>query len=250
MLLGTGATEIELSGPVNINGDLTLANGIMISLASTSLTSISGEFAINNASYLSTVSFGSLKNVGSLQLQTLPALSELEFGDGITSADNVLIEDTFLGSLAGLALTQVNDLIINQNRRLVTADLPLTNVTGGLAFTDNGQTFSINLPNLTTVSNLVVSNVTQIKLPALQTIEKSALFDTNYFSAVSAEVLQTCSGGLSIVNNPLLEQILVPQLGSVTGSLLITNNSEMRALGDFSNLKTIDDDMELRGNFT
>lgn len=108
----------------------------------------------------------------------------------------------------------------------------------------------LNLPDLTTINKLFIGNVTQIKLPSLQRIRSRATLDANYFTTFSALVLQSCGDDLSIVNNPLLESFLLPQLGSVEGSLLVTNNSQLRAIDGLGTLEAIGNNIELRGNFT
>lgn len=248
--LGTSITSVELSGPETISGDLRIANGYTISLQSITIKTISGTLSISNATALSTLSLGSLTSVGSLEIQDAPALSELGFDSGITSAETVHIEDTFLSSLDGLSLTQVVDFNLTNNMRLVSADLPLVNVSGTLSLIDNGLSFKVDLPDLVSVNNFYISNITQISLPALQTISGVTRIDTNYFESISAPVLQTCGNGLSIINNAELNSIVLDQLSSVTGSLLIANNSELNSINGLDGLKTISENVELRGNFS
>lgn len=250
MLIGTAVVAVDLSGPVHINGDLTVADGQLITLMSNSITSISGTLALQNVTYLSSLLFRSLTSVGNLHLQTVPSLFELGFDSGITSAETVIVEDTFLGSLGGLALNQVTDFTLVHNLRLVTLDISLVNVTGNLNFSDNGQSFRVNLPDLVTVNNLAISNVSQLKIPSLQTIQGGARLETNYFTSFSAPVLEICGGSLSIVDSPDLDNILLPQLSSVGGSLLITNNSDLTAITRLNDLKTIDEDVRISGNLT
>lgn len=247
--LGTDAISIELTGPEAINGDLRLANGYTISLQSTTIKTITGALSISNVTALSTLALRSLTSVGSLEFQTAPALSELNFDSGITSAETVHIEDTHLSSLNGLALTQVVDMNLTNNRRLQLADLPLVNVTGTLSLFNNGLNFQMELPNLISVNNVYISNITVIALPSLQNAAGVLRFDTNYFESMSAPDLQTCGDGLSIVNSAELKTINFPQLSSITGSLVIANNTELNSIDGLDALKTISENVELRGNF-
>lgn len=247
--LGINAISIELTGPEAINGDLRLANGYTISLQSTTIKTITGTLSISNVTALSTLALRSLTSVGSLDFQTAPALSELNFDSGITSAETVHIEDTQLSSLNGLALTQVVDMNLTNNRRLQLADLPLVNVTGTLSLFNNGQAFQMELPNLISVNDVYISNMTVIALPSLQTVAGVLRFDTNYFESMSAPDLQTCGNGLSIVNSIELKNINFPQLSSITGSLVIANNTGLNFIDGLDALKTISENVELRGNF-
>lgn len=247
--LGISAVSIELTGPETINGDLRLADGPIISLQSTTIKTITGTLSISNVTALSTLSLSSLTSVGSLEIQTAPALSELSFGTGITSAETVHIENTFLTSLKGLALTQVVDLNLTNNRRLNIVDSPLVNVTGTLSFIDNGQALQMHLPDLVTVNNFYIRNITVITLPSLQNVAGVLRFDTNYFDSLSAPDLQTCGNGLSVINNAELQTINFPQLSSIIASLVIANNTVLNSIDGLNVLKTIGDNVELRGNF-
>lgn len=247
--LGINAISIELTGPETINGDLRLADGHTISLQSTTIKTITGALSISNATALSTLALKSLTSVGSIEIQGAPALVEFNFDSGITSAETVHIEDTFLGSLNGLALTQVVDFNLTNNGRLISNNLPLVNVTGTLSFIDNGPYFRLVLPNLTSVNDFYISNMSVITFPSLRNVAGALRFDTNYFESMSAPDLQTCGYGLSIVNDDVLETINFPKLSSIKGSLIIANNTKLHSMDGFNGLKTISDDVELRGNF-
>lgn len=240
---------IQLSGPASITGDLRLDNAILISFKSDSLQTIGGTLAVNNVTALSTLALGNLTSVGSLQMNFVPALSEFNFDHGITSAKSVSIANTSLSSLDGLAFTQIGDFTIARNLRLNLIDLPLVNSTGIFTLIDNGQAMKVNLPDLTTANELYISNVTQISLPTLQTISGTWNVDTNYFTELSAPVLQSCGDGLSIVNNAELDNFILPQLSTVTRTFLVANNSKLYVIGGLNDLSSVSNDIEFRGNF-
>lgn len=241
-------TVLDLSGPEKINGDLSLESLPLISLMSSSLTTVSGASTLHNLTALSSLSFTSLTSVGSIQWDTLPALSELPFDSGVTSAETVSIDDTLLSSLAGLELIQVNDLTLSNNRRLQSVGLPLRNLTGRLTISANGLPLRISFPDLVAVNNLAISNVSPLELPSLQTITGTAQFDTNYFSSIQAPDLTACGGSLSLINNPDLINISLPQLSSINGQLSIANNSELEKITrDLSSLKTVEGNVYIVG---
>ncbi|KAJ4424921.1 cell wall protein Ecm33 [Gnomoniopsis sp. IMI 355080] len=187
--------------------------------------------------------------IGEIQMNFVPDLYEFGFDSGVTSVKQVDIVDTSLASLDGLAFTEIVHLNLTQNERLNTVNLPLINSSGVLMFAENGEAMELNMPDLSTVNELFISSVAQIKLPSLQKIQSTAKFDTNYFTTFSAPFLQSCGGDLSIVNNPSLESFLLQQLSSVEGSLLVTDNSQLSIFAGFK-IESVGNDIELRGNFT
>jgi hypothetical protein len=226
-------STIDISGPRTITGDLiVLNNGVITSLTSSSLASVSGEFHMQNLTLLSTLSMLALESVGSISWTSLPALGQLTFGTpGVTTADSVTISDTFLSALTGIDLETVASMDINNNRRL----------------TD----FTTQLGNVSTIAEMTISNVTSFLTPSLAVVNGSARFDSNYFTSLSAPNLtSTKTGDISFVGNANLNNISYPELTSIGGGLLIANNTELQKINDFGSLKEVGGAVKLRGNFT
>lgn len=254
ILVSEGATGIiDLTGIQQIKGDLKcLDNGVITSLQSSTLSSISGAFELANLTGLSTLAFTSLSRVGTLSWKSLSALDTLTFGTpGLSTATSVVISDTFLSSLDGIDVTAVETLDINNNRRLTKLASKLSTLSNIFNLQANGLDLAVSMPNLIWIANMTVNNVSSFDVPSLQTVNGSARFDSNYFSSFSAPNLtSTKSGDISFIGNAALTNISVPQLTTIGGGLLIANNTALQKIDGFGKLKTVGGAVKLRGNFT
>lgn len=226
-------------------------NGAIITLASTSLASISGTFTLSNVTLLSTLSMPSLTSVGSIKWQSLPALNELTFTDGVSSADSVIISDTFLQTLDGIDLDSVGTMDINNNFRLTKFDTSLKNLSTSLNIQANGAELSVSMPNLIWIANMTIANVTKFSTPSLEIVNGSARFDSNYFTSFSAPNMTAASSGdISFINNADLTNISFPALKNVGGGLTIVNNTALEEIDDFPVLANVGGAIKLGGNFS
>lgn len=205
----------------------------LISLTAGSLTSISDVFTLNNLTALSTLSMTSLNSVGTIAWTTLPALSELTFTAGVETATNITISDTHLSTLAGLSdsLQTVGLLDLNNNGRLQTVDLALTTLTNNLILQANGQNLAVSLNSLVWAKDLTIANTTTFTAPALEVVNGSARFDSNYFTSFSApNFTKTETGDVSFINNADMTSLNLPALTNVGGGLTIVNNTAFQNL--------------------
>ncbi|KAJ9156173.1 GPI-anchored cell wall organization protein ecm33 [Pleurostoma richardsiae] len=247
----TGAT-IDLSGPSQITGDLTLLNnGAIVTLQSSTLGSIGGAFKLQNITVLSTLSFQSLESVGSISWQSLPALGSLTFGTpGVTTAKSVVISDTFLSSLDGIDLNTVALMDINNNRRLTEFSSQLGNLTDNLNIQANGLNLKVTLPNLIWISNMTIANVTSFSAPSLAVVNGSMRFDSNYFTSFAAPNLtETQTGDISFVSNSQLTNLSFPELTTIAGGFTVANNTKLTELTSFPKLEEVGGAIALRGSF-
>ncbi|CAK7205018.1 cell wall protein Ecm33 [Sporothrix eucalyptigena] len=247
----TDAT-LDFSGIDEIDGDLTLLNNNLVStLKSSSTTSITGAFHLQNLTTLSTLSFTELTSVGSINWVSLTALDVLTFTAGIKTASSIIVSDTFLSSLDGLDVESADTININNNRRLVSYTSSLGNVTDLLNINANGLDLQVSFPDLVWIANMTISNVSSFSVPSLQTVNGSMRFDSNFFESFSAPNLtSTTSGDISFVSNAELTNITVPQLTSIGGGFLIANNTAINKINGFNKLKTVGGAINMRGNFT
>lgn len=249
----TASGIIDLTGISQIKGDLkALDNGVITSLSSSTLSSISGAFELANLTGLSTLAFTGLSSVGTLSWKSLSALDTLTFGTpGLSTANSVVISDTFLSSLDGIDVTAVQTLDINNNRRLTKLTSKLSTLSNIFNLQANGLDLAVSMPNLIWIANMTVNNVSSFEVPRLTTVNGSARFDSNYFTSFSAPNLtSTKSGDISFIGNAALTNISVPQLTTIGGGLLIANNTALSKVDGFGKLKTIGGAVKLRGNFT
>ncbi|KAJ0109091.1 hypothetical protein N8I77_001781 [Diaporthe amygdali] len=252
LIPATSDPQIDLSGPGQIDGDLTLENnGAIISLSSTSLNSISGTFRLANVTLLSTLNLPSLTSVGTITWQSLPALNALSFTTGVSTAKTVTISDTFLQSLDGIDLESVGTMDINNNRRLTKFDTSIKNLTENLNIQANGAKLSVSMPNLIWIANMTIANVTEFSSPSLEVVNGSARFDSNYFESFMApNMTSTSSGDISFINNPQLTNITFSALKSLGGALTIVNNTALEEVTGFPDLAELGGAIKLGGNFS
>lgn len=254
ILVNTGASgQVDFPGLAQIKGDLIAESaGLLNGLSSSTLNSISGKFRLFNLTGLSSLSFTSLSNVGSIEWTSLTALDTLTLGTpGITTAKSILIADTFLPTLDGIDATSLTDLNINNNHRLVKWESPLSNLSNVMNFLANGNDLELSFPSLTWIANMTIFNVTSFAVPVLQTINGTATFETNPMDSFNAPNLtSTKFGSLNFVSNPKLKNITAPQLTSLAGAILIANNTALGKIDGFPKLKSVGGDVKLRGNFT
>lgn len=226
-------TTVDLGSVAKIEGSLTADSLALISLTAGSLKSISDTFTLNNLTALSTLSLTALTSVGTIAWTTLPALSELTFTAGVETATNITISDTHLSTLAGLSdsLQTVGLLDLNNNGRLQTVDLALTSLTDNLILQANGQNLAVSLASLAWAKELTIANTTTFTAPALQVVNGSARFDSNYFTELSLpNFTKTETGDVSFINNADMTSLNLPVLKDVGGGLTIVNNTAFQNL--------------------
>jgi len=252
VLVGTDASgTIDISGPEQITGDFIVENaGQLTTLSSSSIASIGGQFLLNNLTILSTLSMSDLTSVGSISWTALPALPQLTFTAVVKEAASVLITNTFLSTLDGINLDTVATLDINNNNRLKTFSTQVANITDGLNIDSNGQNLEVSFPNLIWAANMTLRNISSVSMPSLATVNGSLGFYGNYFTSVSAPNLTSIgSGSLAIVANADLANISMPLLKTIGGGDLIANNSALDAIS-FPALTTVGGAIDFSGNFT
>lgn len=244
--------EIDINGPTLLDGNFIAAdNRRILSLKSSSLSRITGDFRLRNVTALASLTFPILSTVGSITFQSLPALDVLTFTTGVTSARNVTISDTFLRNFDGLNFLTVGTMFVDNNRRLTAWTSPMTNITTELRLNANGDnTLAVSLPNLSWAGALTISNVTSFEVPKLQVVNGSARFDSNFFKSFTAPNLtSTSTQDISFVSNGALTNISMPALTSVAGGFLVANNTALQKIDGFPALKTVGGAVKFRGVF-
>ncbi|CAK7265422.1 cell wall protein Ecm33 [Sporothrix epigloea] len=247
----TDAT-LDFTGINVIDGDLTLLNNNIVStLKSGSTTKITGAFHLQNLTTLSTLAFTELTSVGSINWVSLTAIDVLTFNAGIKTASSITVSDTFLSNLDGLDVVSADTIDINNNRRLVSYTSSLGNLTKLLNINANGLNLQVSFPDLIWIADMTISNVSSFSVPALQTVNGSMRFDSNFFTTFNAPNLtSTQTGDISFVSNAQLKNITLPQLTSIGGGFLIANNTAQDQINGFGKLKSVGGAIDMRGNFT
>ena len=208
----------------------------MASLSGDSLSRIDDSFDLNNLQVLSTLNFPALVAVDTVNWSGLPNLQGLSFTAGLQEASTVSIQNTILGSLNGIDLQVVDNLIIANYLYLNQVSIQLGNVSTSLQVEANGKNFNINLPYLDWAYNRTFSNCSSVRIPSLAAVNGSLGFYTNYFSSVSAPRLTIVGGNLAVVDNNHLANLDMTGLTTVNGELNIVDNTELKAVSGFPRL--------------
>ncbi|RFU75994.1 cell wall [Trichoderma arundinaceum] len=245
------AGDLSIEGPKTLKGNLIINNATqLISISSSTITTIEGNFELDSLELLSSVNMQSLKTLNKLSMVKLPQLSTLTFGtSGVTKASSIQVTDTFLSDLSGLNINSVDTLTITNNNKLTSFDSDLVNITTLLSVTSNGNNMEINMTKLETAAEIQLSNVKSFVVPRLKKITQSLKFDTNpELVTFSAKNISTIGDSVTFINNKKLTNVSFPLLTSV-GDLTIQNNTALGAVEGFPKLQTVAGGVILRGNF-
>jgi hypothetical protein len=250
------AGDIILNGPETIGGDLTILNATAVtSFSSPSIAQIKGTFHLEDLTLLSTLSMGALTAVKAINFVSLPNLGSLTFSSTVTSAQSVTISNTFLGSLAGLNMTTVTTLQIDNNPHLTEFTSNIGNISNVATFNANGAGLAVSFPHLTWAENMTFRDVGSVDLPSLQVINGSLGFYENSLNIISLPNLTTVGsfatgvGSLAFVDNTALTNISLNALKSVGGADQIANNTILNAIA-FPALVDVGGAIDFSGNFT
>lgn len=252
----TASGTIGIDGPQQIRGNLTSQSaGGLVSLTSSTISSIGGEFRLFNLTFLSTLQFDALTSVKTIYWEALPALPSLSFSGPLSKADSVTISNTFLTTLSGINLNTVGTLQIDNNNNLKQFDTQIANITNAVNINANGNQLAVTFPNLIWAANMTFRNVSSIKIPSLATVNGSMGFYGNYMDSIAAPNLTSVGsfatgvGSLAIVANGKLANITFPALKSVGGADQIANNTALHAIA-FPALTSVAGAIDFSGNFT
>ena len=237
---------------------------------------IDGNFTINNAVKLSSISFGDLKEITGLQLggltvlselsmpqiQTiskmnltaLPALQQFSFGNtGVTQAQSVLITNTGLSSLKGLdKLDSIDSFNVNNNNALQNVSLSVSTIKNAIKIEANNGDQSgtaVSFPELQMAQNMTFRNCSSVELPSLANVSQYLGFYGNTFETFVAPNLTT-TGGLVFVDNTALGNISIPGLTAVNSTCQIANNTMLKKIDGIQKLSVITASLDFNGNFS
>lgn len=215
------------------------------------LNTITGTFSLTGLTVLSNLQMNSLSGVNSIYWVTLPQLQALNFGVGVTKANQVYISDTQLSSLSGIELQQVGNIDINNNFYLNTVNVNnLVNVTSAMSFSANGPSLDIALPNMLNAANLTFRNVTSVEMPSLANVPGAMGFYSDMFANFSAPNLTTIGQSLAFVDCSNLQSISFPSLTTIGGGFLLSHNPQLAAIDQFPSLTKIQGAIDFAGSFS
>ncbi|SPJ82141.1 related to sporulation-specific gene SPS2 [Fusarium torulosum] len=245
--------NVLIDGPKEIKGNFQAKGaGKLLGISSNTITTIGGNFELENLESLNTLGFSSLKSLGTLSFIKLPRLGELMFGTaGVTKIKNIRITDTFISDLSGLKVTSVESFQIDNNRKMNAFNSDLVNVTSELLIFDNGNdVMEITMNKLETAAEIQISSAKSFKVPALMEVTKSLKLNANpELKSFSAPNLTTITETLSLVDMNKLTNVSFPVLQEIGGGFNIQNNTKLQSIDDFPKLEKVTGGIELRGSF-
>ncbi|KAK6524311.1 hypothetical protein TWF694_005963 [Orbilia ellipsospora] len=255
LVLGPNLVTATINTIRTIKGDLIVANAVNLqTLIAPELASIEGTFNMTSLTVLGTLTFNSLKSVGQIYWQTLPALTTLGFAAQVTQADKVTITDTILESLDGINLVSVQQFNINNNRYLKEVTVQLTNITDSLAIEFNSPSVAASFPNLTWANNATFRSCGSVSLPVLASVNGSlGFFENTFESLVTPKLTEvgtgTGGGDITFANNTALTNVSMPLLTQIYGTLQFVNDSQVREITGFPKLSVVHGSIDISGEF-
>lgn len=259
---GTVDADLEISkdytGALILNGITTAAGSLIIqgatnltSFAAPDLLAIKGNLTITSCILLSDLALDELILVGDMKLEDLPNLQSLNFTSGLRTAGGISIVGTGLETLDGLEISSASDGInISANTALTDINFSsLTNTSGLFNIQANNPKMKVNLPSLAAVQDFTIENVSSFSMPGLYQASGQLLIAGSSIDNFSTGTLQT-GGSIMFIDNPLLNNISMPELTFLSGDLIITANEELKQITEFSSLTKVQGNINVTGDYT
>ncbi|GME34666.1 hypothetical protein GTA08_BOTSDO01114 [Neofusicoccum parvum] len=241
--------DLALNDIQAITGTLVAYNVTELSgLSADSLEEV-GTFELEGLTVLMSLNFPKLSKVGGIEWANLPALSQLSFTSGINEASSVRIQNTFLSSLDGIELEEVDDLFVANNNYMQDVSVGITHVNNALTLSGNGDELKVSFPILEWAQNITLRNVSTISMPSLSSLNGSLGLYGNKVESLDFANLTTVDGSLSIVGNGNLANISIDRLSKVGGGFQIVDNPRINDLS-FPTLESVGGALDFSGNFS
>ncbi|GMM57441.1 hypothetical protein DAKH74_040570 [Maudiozyma humilis] len=239
-----------LANVKKLDGSLRLYNATdLVNFSADSLTVITGGLTLQELTVLNSASFGSLQQVDSITLLTLPAIDT--FITNLQKANNIQVSDTTLESVDGFStLKEVAELNINNNRNLASFNSSLQTVSDSLQISFNAESTQVSFNDLIWANNITLRDVESATFPKLETVNASLGFINNTIANISLAKLTKVGQTLSVTSNDELTYLDCSNLTSIGGGFVVANNTKLADISGFSNLQTIAGAVIVTGNFS
>ena len=247
---------MDFGGLGSIDGDLIAdtANNVA-TLTANSVQNITGQFKLNNMSALYTLNMQQLRGVGQgnsggINWQGLPLLQQVNFGNGLDSATGIDIENSQIQDLSPLNVKIANMVRVANNPSLTGLNWATTNATNftvaGNGLGSNG--INVTLNNLQGVTSLTIRNASSLSLPSLQQCANLFLVESGGLTSLDLPNM-TSTGGISVSNSPQLTNVSLPALQTCQGGLKLINNDNLGGTIQFPALTQLRGDLNITGAF-
>ncbi|CAI4055424.1 Ecm33p SKDI_02G1830 [Saccharomyces kudriavzevii IFO 1802] len=239
-----------LASVQEIDGSLTIYNATSLSsFSADSVKKITGDLNLKQLTILTSASFGSLQEVDSINLITLPAIAT--FSTDLQNANNIIVSDTALESVEGFStLKKVSVFNINNNKYLTSFQSSLQSVSDSLQFSSNGDNTTLAFDNLVWANNITLRDVNSVSFGSLQTVNASLGFINNTLPTLNLTQLNKVGQSLSIVSNDELSKAAFNNLTAIGGGFIIANNTQLKDIDGFSKVQTVGGAVDVTGNFS
>ncbi|QSL64997.1 hypothetical protein MERGE_002301 [Pneumocystis wakefieldiae] len=244
-----GNIDLESSVPLI---DLGLIEHILGDLAS-NLVSVRGRLVFKKLTELEKIDLPALNSADTIILFQCAQLQSINLNTGVSRLNHVTISDTSLRTISGFSMTSLVSLNINNNNylnvfnmsNLVTIGDKFSFMQNGLVQNTNG--ISISLPSLESCGGLFLQSVSSVELEQLKNITGDLGLSLSTLKNFSLSSLFLIQGSLSIYNNSVLTTLEFPNLVSIGGTFLISDNPSLHVISGFDKVRYIGGSIQWSG---
>lgn len=220
------------------------------------ITTITGSLGVQNAQTLVYLLAEQLEHVQSVELTSVPQLRGLD----ISAA--TLIPSIEIGGSGPIAwgtagvgqvgtgfdsLESVGTLYIHDCYNISIGPTRLQNVTEWLHVEDSTWDLGFTL-DIAWANNITLRNVQNVNLDFMVAVNESFEISDSPLTGIGLESLRFIGGSLYVQNNPDIEAVTINGVGTIGESLIITNNSLLKAPAVGASLQSVGS-MDLSGAF-
>ena len=145
----SGASELKLTGVELLEGDLIVSNNDGLqSFSMPRLQGINGQLRFSNNKILNTIEAKQLYALRSLEVSVHPALNELKFAAGLSSAEKITITDTTCTKVEGFKMTSAKEIEITNNIYLKSLSLGTMTSVGKILISANAPSMKLDVSNI------------------------------------------------------------------------------------------------------
>ncbi|EPS36151.1 hypothetical protein H072_10371 [Dactylellina haptotyla CBS 200.50] len=259
------SVELNLFNVTSIRGmfQIHLANNTQ-RFSAQNLTSVGGLFmvagSIEGGSNMEEISMPKFNSTAGLDLTVMPKLRNLAFPSRINNpnpAIRITIMNTGLESIDGLNIDydQIQQVYFGGNPNLKDINMSLKQISVNLDVDGAGAKPNISFPNLEYLNTANIHDISAAKFPKLATMGGAlGVYDSSNLTTLEMPALTQIGtltlSVLAIANNSGLEDVIFPELQSITGGITAENNKNWRRLNGFPKLMLVTDDINMKGAYT
>ncbi|TVY18208.1 Protein ecm33 [Lachnellula arida] len=260
-------TSLTLNGIHRLDGSLIISScAALTEISAPQLQWINDNLTLSSLPQLTNLSLPALETVQiALSWASIPSLTSPNlktkgvdaYGNpGTNIYGDLTISDTGIETLDFFnfgSFSRAGDVSVTGNKDMKLVNLSSLVTSSLLEFADNGQSFQVLLPKLTTADGLSLQDVMQLNISSLTTISNTLRLEENTFQAFEMDQLNAIGGDVIVRGNPMLNRFGLPALteiggGIYSGDFVIANNSALTDLDGLGKLTAVDGTTNLSGN--